>query len=355
MVTIRSFAESFTGPYRPVEPLPAEIVDMHCHVAGIGAGGSGCFISPALQKSWKIRIYLRSFGVSEDELRAKGDSLVTERMAGLLAESKYVGKAVILAMDGIVGGDGLLDKDFTQVYVPDEFVAKEVARHANLLFGASINPYRRDAVDRLMWAKENGAVLLKWIPSIMRVDPAEPRLEPFYGKLVELGLPLLTHAGKERSFSSAADEYCDPEKLRLPLNVGVTVIAAHIASTGKYRGEDSTGRLLRMMREYENLYSDISSLTQLNKRFYLKRALTQPELAGRLMYGSDFPLINTALVSPWYYFPRLKLGQITAIAGIKNPWDADVLLKRELGTPADIFALSGRALGCHKAAAARQY
>ena len=25
-------------PYRPVEPIPAGIVDMHCHLAGIGAG-----------------------------------------------------------------------------------------------------------------------------------------------------------------------------------------------------------------------------------------------------------------------------------------------------------------------------
>ena len=127
----------------------------------------------------------------------------------------------------------------------------------------------------------------------MQIDPADPRLEPFYRRLVELGLPLLTHAGKERSFSASADEYCDPEKLRLPLSLGVNVIAAHIASTGKYDGEDSTGRLVRMMREYPKFYSDISSLTQLNKRFYLQMALTQPEFSGRLMYGSDFPLINT--------------------------------------------------------------
>ncbi len=25
------------GPYRPAEPLPPDIVDMHCHIAGIGA------------------------------------------------------------------------------------------------------------------------------------------------------------------------------------------------------------------------------------------------------------------------------------------------------------------------------
>jgi uncharacterized protein len=347
---IVALVRSFDEPYRPIEPLPGEIVDMHCHVAGIGAGGSGCFVSEKLHNSWRFGVYLRSFGVSENELKSKGDHLVPDRISKLLTESKYVRKAVILALDGVIDQNGLLDTKRTQVYVPNEFVVEAVAQHTNLLFGASVNPYRKDALEQLAWARKNGAVLLKWIPSIMEIDPADPRLEPFYRKLVELDLPLLTHAGAERSFAASSDEFCDPEKLRLPLSLGVRVIAAHIASTGKFDGEHSTDRLVRIMREYPNLYADISSLTQLNKRFYLKDALTQPEFSGRLFYGSDFPLINTALVSPWYFFPRLRLRQIFAISRTQNPWDADVLLKHYLGTPADIFGRSasltmGRAFG----------
>ena len=41
-------------------------------------------------------------------------------------------------------------------------------------------------------------------------------------------------------------EFCDPDKLRLPLSLGVQVIAAHIASTGKYHGERSSDRLANM-------------------------------------------------------------------------------------------------------------
>ena len=52
-------------PFRPVEPIPAGIVDMHCHIAGIGAGGSGCFVSPRLRHNWRFKIYLHSFGVSQ--------------------------------------------------------------------------------------------------------------------------------------------------------------------------------------------------------------------------------------------------------------------------------------------------
>jgi hypothetical protein len=328
------------GSYRPVEPLPEEgIVDMHCHVNGIGAGGSGCFISDEFRKNWRFAFYLRSFGVSEQELLEKGDGLVVERLSQLLAESKFVKKAVVLAMDGVVS-DGLLDTHRTQVYVPNKFVAEAVKKHSNLLFGASVNPYRKDAIARLVWAKKKGAVLVKWIPSIMNIDPNDLNLIPFYDKLVELKLPLLTHTGKDQSIPTANDELCDPEKLRLPLSRGVKVIAAHIASTGSYQGECSTDRLVRMMREHPNLYSDISSLTQLNKLGYMKEALIKPEFSGRLFYGSDFPLVNTILVSPWYYFFRLTPWQIISISSFKNPWDVDVKIKQALGTPTDVFARS---------------
>ena len=332
------------GPYLPVQPLPPDILDMHCHLAGIGAGGSGCFVSPELRKSWRFSIYLKSFGVTQKELTEKGDGLVADHISQWLAESRYVKKAVVLALDGAVADNGTLDTNRTEVYVPNEFVVAQVAGHTNLLFGASVNPYRKDALERLDWAKAHGAVLVKWIPSIMNIDPSDSRLIPFYQKLVELDLPLLSHTGKERSFPSSKDELCDPEKLRLPLSLGVKVIAAHIASTGKYHGERSSVRLERMMLAYTNLYSDISSLTQLNKLRYMKEALTRPEFSGRLVYGTDFPLINTALVSPRYYCLRLTPWKIHSLTKEKNPWDEDVLLKQALGTPTDVFARSSQLL-----------
>ena len=318
---------------------------MHCHIAGIGAGNSGCFVSEKLRQSLRFSFYLRSFGVTEKELMQAGDSLMAERISQSLAKSRYVRKAVILAMDGIMDSGGKLDPNRTEIFVPNDFVYEAAAQHANLMFGASVNPYRKDAMEQLVWAKDHHAVLVKWIPSIMEIDPGDPRLEPFYRKLVELNLLLLTHTGKERSFSHATDDFCDPDKLHLPLSLGVQVIAAHIASTGEYNGEKSTHRLARMMHAYPNLYSDISSLTQLNKLSYMKEALLQPEFEGRLVYGSDFPLINTPLVSPWYYFWRLNLKTIYAISRTRNPWDADILLKHNLGTPAEVFTRSEQLFG----------
>jgi hypothetical protein len=342
------------GPYRPLEPIAPDIVDMHCHIAGIGAGNSGCFVSEKLRKSWRFRFYLKSFGVTEKELLHYGDALLTERFSQLLSESRYVRKAVILAMDGVMNGSGDLDVNRTEIHVPNAFVAATTVRHPNLLFGASVNPHRRDALKQLEWSREHGAVLVKWIPSIMEIDPGDQRLAAFYRKLVELNLPLLTHAGQERSFSHATDHFCDPERLHLPLSLGVQVIAAHIASTGIYQNEKSSERLARMMPAFPNLYSDISSLTQLNKLSFMREALLRPEFNGRLVYGSDFPLINTPLVSPWYYFRRLSLKTMLLISRTQNPWDADVLLKHHLGTPPDVFSRPEQMFGRKQGVGSRQ-
>ena len=331
-------------PFRPVEPLPPDIVDMHCHIAGLGAGGTGCFVAPRLRNNWRFSIYLHSFGLTKKEMLEQGDGLVADRISESLAQSRYVRKVVLLALDGVIAPDGQLDTNRTEVYVPDEFVASVCAHHTNLLFGASVNPYRPDALARLEWAKAHGAVLVKWIPPIMEINPDDPKLIPFYQKMAELHLPLLSHTGEEKSFSRADQELGDPEKLRLPLSLGVTVIAAHLASSDQFNGGRGPDHLARLMQEYPNLYTDISALTQFNKPGVLKAALTRPEFSGRLLYGTDFPLINTPLVSPWYSF-HLSLRQKWAIWRTENCWDRDVLMKHDLGVPTETFARPAKMFG----------
>lgn len=341
IVLAGAFAQSH--PYRTPEPLPAaKILDMHCHTAGIGAGNSGCFLSPELQESHKFRFYLHGFGCSRREIEQRGDAIILQRISAEIEASKHVGAAIILALDGVVDKQGNLDRERTELYVPNEFVATETARYANLHWGASINPKRHDAMARLAWAKEHGAKLVKWIPSIMLFDPADPSLTPFYSKLIEYRLPLLTHAGRERSFTHAQDQLCDPQRLHLPLSMGVIVIVAHIASTGVNAGERDTDRLARMMDQYPNLYSEISSLTQINKLGYLREAVQRREWRGRLLYGSDFPLIDSLLVSPFYFPWKLTPLQMFRIQSIDNPWDRDVKLKQALGVPQDVFARSAQ-------------
>ncbi|MDJ0654159.1 MAG: amidohydrolase family protein [Xanthomonadales bacterium] len=326
-------------------PQPDDrFLDMHVHVAGIGAGGSGCFVNQAMRDNFRFGIFLQAMGVTLDELEAQGDQLVIARLAENISQSSRVGSAVVLAMDGVIGNDGELDRELTQVYVPSDYVAEQAARYPQLHFGASINPYRPDALQRLERAHRQGAVLIKWIPAIMHIDPADPAITPFYQRLAELGLPLLSHAGQERSFATAEDQYSDPLKLELPLSLGVTVIAAHIGTTGVYEGEPSYERLLPLFRRYPNLYTEISSLTQVNKLGYLERALTVPGLMDRTLYGSDWPLQMLLLVHPAYHWPDLSLAEAKALTGIENPWDRDVRLKQTLGVPPQVFERSARLL-----------
>jgi predicted TIM-barrel fold metal-dependent hydrolase len=331
----------------------APFLDMHCHVAGLGGGGSGCFVSERLRRSWKAGFYFRSFGVSRRELEQQGDALCADRLSTMLSESRHVNRAVVLALDGAVDERGNLDAKRTEFYVPNEFVAAMATRHTNLLFGASVNPYRPDALARLDRAAADHAVLVKWLPSIQLIDPADDRLAPFYRRMAELGLPLLVHTGTEHSFTWSKDEFADPARLRLPLSLGVTVIAAHAAWPGRHEGERDVDRLAHLMTVYPNLYADISSLTQINKPGALHEVLRRPEFRGRLVYGTDFPLINMPIVSPWFFSRELSLRQRWQISRIKNPWDRDVALKQALGVPADVFTRAEKLLPCEGATGPR--
>ncbi|MED5453144.1 MAG: amidohydrolase family protein [Verrucomicrobiota bacterium] len=337
LLIVREFL--FSGSYLPLDkPYTKLIFDMHCHTAGIGAGESGCFVSKELKNNFRFKVYLNAFGVTLPEVEAKGDQILMKRLADRLEESTRVGAAIILAMDGVIDDQGNLDRERTEFFVPNEYVSKEVSKYPNLYFGASVNPNRTDALDRLQWAKDNGALLVKWLPSIQYIDPGNKSFEPFYRKLIELDLPLLTHAGQERSFTHSRDELADPVRLKLPLDLGVKVIVAHAASTGKNEGQEDIDRLIGMLESYPNLYSDISSMTQINKPGYLRQALKEKRFEGKLLYGSDFPLINTAAVSPWYFPLNLTREQMQSISSIKNPWDRDIELKEALGVPFQIFS-----------------
>jgi predicted TIM-barrel fold metal-dependent hydrolase len=334
----------FKGPVLPPQALPTSpIIDMHVHIAGLGYG-SDSFVSDEMKKGYKFDYYLNAFGVTREEIEQHGDQLVVAKVANVIEQSQHVNGAIILAMDGVIDKNGILDKAKTQVYIPNDFVAQQTALYPSLHFGASINPYRPDALALLEQAKRQGAVLIKWIPNIQHIDPADETIIPFYNKLKELNLPLLSHTGQERSFGSAIDEYGDPQRLKLPLSLGVTVIAGHIATTGETDQQSNYQRILGMFNEYPNLYADISSLTQVNKLGYLNTALVEDRLKGRLIYGSDFPLVNMVLVSPYYFPLNLSLNQMWHISKIENPLDRDVALKQALGMPTKIFARTNQLL-----------
>lgn len=325
------------------------LIDIHCHGAGLGAGGSGCRVSTQMRSNWRFKVYLGAFGVRLNEVMEAGDRLVIESLADTLAASARVGRAVVLALDGVVDGSGGLDTENTELYVPNDFIRAQTARFPNLLFGASINPLRRDALDLLEFESRRGAALLKWLPPVQLIDPSDKRFIPFYRKMADLGLPLLTHTGFERSFTVHQDEFGNPARLRLPLECGVNVIAAHAGGHGSYGGQRSLEILFGLCGEYENLYADISGATQINLLSHPARIANEVRLRGKLLYGSDMPLINTTVTTPLGFPFKLGLRRVASLTRIKNPWDRDVALKEALGLlegklladPAKVLRLNG--------------
>jgi predicted TIM-barrel fold metal-dependent hydrolase len=336
----------FRGPMAtPVSPPPRGLLDMHCHTAGIGECGSGAWVSKELRGSWKFPLYLRIFETSVEELRSKGDRDVLDKIARRLSESEYVDDAVILAMDSPYDAGGTINPSAGELYVCNRWLGETLRDYPQLHFGASVHPARADALEELRWSKANGAVLVKWLPNIQQIDPSSPAYREYYRTLVELDLPLLTHVGAEDSFSRADDRLGDPRLLELPLQCGVRVIAAHVASSGKRDGRDDIDHLLDMMPLYPNLVADISTLTQMNRTKHLPAVLNDPRLRGRLMFGTDHPLTNTPLVTPWQYPLRLTLAQLWDLWRTRNPWDRSVKLKAALGVPPEVFGMSRTYLG----------
>lgn len=322
-----------------------QYIDIHAHVACYGYQ-SDCYVHPRVKKSYKFLYYQKIFNFTKREAKKFGDGHLFKKIHSQLDASKYVKGAVILSMDQNYSPDGVAQPDKTEFYVPNDFVYTNAKKYPTLHYGASVHPYRKDALAQLELAKERGAVLVKLLPAIHHFHADEKRMIPYYRKLNELGLPLLIHMDEEHSFTNVEANYSDPAKLKLPLSMGVRVICAHTASLGKSGGEENYERLLKLKKKYpNNLFADISALTVAQTRKgHLKRAVTDSRWEGSLVYGSDYPLFHPILASPYFYIFDLGIKKTVELIKTKNPWDRDILLKKSLGAKENIFKRSASIL-----------
>ena len=334
---------------------PARLVDYHAHVAGLGAGGTGNLVNPKM-RSWrhpfhraKFAVYLSAAGV-EDVSRA--DAEFAERLVRLVSNIEHRGKYRLLAFDKHYRTDGTVNLEKTEFYVPNEYVFDLSAQHPDLFEPViSVHPYRADAVEELeRWASRGGR-MVKWLPNAMGIDPSAPACDPFYAKMKELGLVLLSHGGEEKAVEADEDQKLgNPLLLRRALEHGVRVIVAHCASLGENEDLDDPARprlhnfrlFLRLMddRRYDGLvFGDISAMTQFNRIGEpLSTVIESEDLHARLVNGSDYPLpaINILIRSK----PLTRAGYIDAdeAASLReiygfNPLLFDYVLKRRLRLP----------------------
>ncbi len=305
-------------------------IDVHVHLAGVGTGGSGCWLSPRFAARYTFRVLRRWYGITDAQMRESVDqewaASIAERVRG-----SELDRAVALGFDGVYGADGELDRERSQMVVPPSWALEAARRHPELLPGPSVNPGRRDALERLEECIEGGAVLLKWLPSAMGIDPADPRHAPFYRRMADAGLPLLCHSGgSERTFAEVAPEYTDLRRLRLPLEMGVPVIVAHNGvPVHLSRDPDQLPLLRGLLREFPRLWVDNSGISNPSRFAHLPRLARDAEFTERTLYGSDYPVPSLAA----YYVRELGLGRVRSLQAERNPFQRDVALKRALGYP----------------------
>jgi len=318
------------------------VVDLHVHLAGLGDGGTGCWVNPRFRSQLhpverlRFELYLAAGGARED---GAADAHYVERLLALVHASGRPLRLLLYAFDVRVRPDGEEDLEHSMFRVPDAYVLALAQAHPEFLACASVHPYRRDALARLEAAAAGGAVAVKWLPPAMGIDPAEPRLEAYYAKLAELGLVLLVHTGEERAvWSEDAGALANPLLLRAPLAAGVKVVALHCASLGSLPDLDDPARppvpgfelFLRLLAEAGpsgRLFGELSALTQVNRDpALLATLLARPELHGRLLNGSDYPLVAIDPLTSLGRFVRAGLLAPEERAPLREVFEANPLL-----------------------------
>jgi uncharacterized protein len=350
------------------------IVDVHVHMAGVGDeeyDGEKCHLSREFKATLGFKLMLLLNGQSEENLT---DEEIRKTMLGTVYASEDVDKVVLLAMDRVYdsGGHPLPDDDGlpekTQFYTPNEYIAKLAAAHPDkVLFGASVHPDRPDAVEALEKVKDQGAVLVKWLPSSQGIDPMRARYRSFYRKLADLKLPLLCHAGAEHSIpvpiargdddSWKKDEWkytmLNRADAVVPaLEEGVTVIAAHCSLPIWNSDPDYTHEFIRLMYTAKengwDLFADLSALALPRlicpKRYKsVKRVVQETGIHDRLLLGSDFPVMVGSVLPE--LSDGLDLTDIKDLLGTSNPLDRNIRALRSLGFPQEVFERTAKVLG----------
>lgn len=322
------------------------IFDVHAHIIGIEPNRNGNYLCPTGRMSLPLRLMLQSMrktlgGGPEDSL----DAALKKQVWQWASESR-ADRIVLLAMDGAYQEDGQSDLERTRVMTSNDFVADFIAGHPKLLFGASVHPYRKDALDELDRVALRGASLIKWLPSAQNIAPDDPRCIPFYERLAELQIPLLTHTGVEHTLAAFDDRLNDPSRLAPALRRGVTVIAAHCGTRMFLHERSRFGEWMRLAREFPNCYGDLSAFALPLHGAALRRILNDPVLSTKVVYGSDFPTPPM----PLWYLPRLGWRRTMALRAVQNPFDRTLLMTKGMGVPDPVFARAGGLLKTQDAA-----
>jgi predicted TIM-barrel fold metal-dependent hydrolase len=296
------------------------IIDCHVHISALTPGHG--MMSEKLLDSIPFRFMQRRLGLpGRDE---KTERALEAKLAETIDGTEKLDAAVILAFDAVHNEDGAMDLSRTHLYVINDYVIELAARHPKMLFGASVHPYRKDAVAELERCAKAGAKLVKWLPLTQDFSPADPKCLPFYEALAHLKIPLLSHTGFEQSLPTIRPDVADPMLLMPAIERGVTIIAAHCGTKSTPWNQDYLPNWAKLAREHEHFYGDTSALNLPTRSYAYKTVTKDPVLRSKLVHGSDWPIIPVPPASSIGLAAGLKLWKE------KNWMRRDVLIKEKL-------------------------
>ena len=314
-------------------PGATKVVDAHCHVGLLGdeypqwGQMSAWYRKQIVYQAFLVYGRLNAGNVSDHTLRA-----ATERAIG---ESK-VDHAVCLALDPVYDRQGQRRADLSHMWVDNGYIL-DLRRSLGdkVLLGASVHPYDPTFKERVRTSVEQGAVLLKWLPSAQQIDLADERIQDALTFLATARegapLPLLLHCGPEYAIPSSdprtasydylrwtwwdrfwnslrgSEKWYRPRprkirrNLRAGLEAGAVIIFAHCGlpyyaphRLSKFLEHSEFRTVSRYLRKYPadnssggRCYADVSAIVTPFRRSYFGAIQRLPPQS--LLFGSDFP------------------------------------------------------------------
>ncbi len=263
-------------------------LDIHVHLFGVGAAGTGCRMSESITDGRAFRFLTEML-----KLRVPGKTLDERYEEVLVQHLQYSGltMAAILGQDAVYDRNGKVEWDRTSFYVPNDYVFTVVARHSQIMIPCpSINPNRADAIDELIRCHEKGARMLKIHPPTQGVDVADLKHTKFFRVCSERNMVVLVHTGHEHSAPVIDKNLAAPHRLELALEQGCTVVACHAGTGWISDSPDQLPEFVSLLKRYPKLWGDTAVLGTSGRVGDVERLLEDKELVcSRLLHGSDFP------------------------------------------------------------------
>ncbi len=304
--------------------MDKKVIDLHMHVGGRG-NSTPCKMSRRFVSSPAYLYMVVRSGIPLRDLLEDHDRAIRNTIISRLNNAPSIDFGVFLALDAVYKENGDVDKRKSHMITPNQYVMDIAKNTQKVLFGASVHPNRGkgNGTEEIDKSVENGAVLIKWIPNSQIIDPSNKKHKWFYEKLADQDLPLLCHTGPEHAVPVLKKEYQklgDPRRLRLALDVGVTVIAAHCASSFFPWESSYLKELSEMLEEADRrgwkLYADISAMCTQFRASIIDDVLEKiPH--QRMVFGSDYPVPIDDM--PPHFVETINVEEFLRILKIENP------------------------------------